>query len=522
MRLASHLASRAARCLLTGALAACVLVGAVEPVAAQPVDPHYSAGVAAFTAGDYAKSITEMNASLAAQPTAKAALYLGNAHLKLGHLGAAKSALQRALELDPNNPKRETILTLIKRIDSAQAARVMVTSTPPGATIYLETQAPSAARGKTPSELVLSPGRHEIIVVLDGYEPVKQVRSFKAGEKGTIEVDLQTRGCALALSAEPPAAQASVDDAAPEALPTQTRVGVGAHKVTFTAEGFTTQVLPVDCDGTTPLTLTAKLAATVVSGRVKFPPLPGLAVAADGRALSAEEIAEGVTLPVGRHEIVFTGAGRKSSTQVIFVAASEEVAIALPPPAPPEPAPPPPPRDERSPPPRKPARSAYPRRGIYAGLLGGGNLSLVEWNLGTDTNGAYPKSSAAGGLRAGVQILPRLAVEGDVLWVGLPNRLDGGLGHGSSTSASALFHVLAGRWTPVVEAGAGTYQVISSSLRSDIDLRLHAGVGLRGAIGDVLVIRADVRDVLTDGFDRSIGNNVEALFGVETYLWKAK
>lgn len=156
------------------------------------------------------------------------------------------------------------------------------------------------------------------------------------------------------------------------------------------------------------------------------------------------------------------------------------------------------------------------------GASGGANLALLEWNLGTDTKGAYPKSSALVGLRVGAQLLPRLAIEGEATWVGLPNRLDDGVGHGLATTLSGLFHLLPSRWTPVVEAGAGTYQILSSNLGADADLRLHAGIGVRGRLGDTLAFRLDVRDVVTDGFDKSIGNNVEVLIGIDAFLWKKK
>ena len=504
------LVSRALRAALTTALTASFLLGHVAPAAAQAADPNYAAGVAAFAAGDYAKTVNDMNASLAQSPTGKAALYLGNAYLKLGQLGAAKAALQRALQLDPANPKKEAILKLIKGIHEKDAAKVRITSTPPGATIYLEAPKEGAGHGKTPTELYLTPGRHEVFVVLDGHETQTQVQQFKSGEKATLDFALRPNGCAVSLSAEPADARAAVDGGEPVALPAETRVGVGAHKVTFTAAGFEAKELELACDGSKPLVLGAKLVAVVRVGRVKLAAAPpGTVIAVDGRVLSAAELAAGVTLPVGRHEVSFTIGGKPPYTQVIEVTADAEVTVAPPPVAPPPPTPP-------------PARVGFPERGIYLGLVGGANLTLVEWNLGTDTKGAYPKSSATGGLRVGVQLIPRLAIEGEAQWIGLPNRLEGGLGHGLATDVNALFHILKGKWTPVVEAGAGTYQVLSSALGADADLRLHAGVGLRGALNNWLNLRADVRDVITDGFDKSVGNNLEVLLGVETFLWERK
>lgn len=501
---------QARRRTLTTFLGAVLLALAASPAGAQQVDPHYAEGVAAFGAGDFAKAITEMNASMANRPTSKAALYLGNAHLKLGQLGIAKASLERALELDPKNPKRAAIQKLIKGIEVAQTAKVSVSSVPPGATITVDSDSSADALGKTPFDVKLTPGSHEIVVALEGYETEKRSQEFKTGEKVAIEVTLKPVGCDVALSALPAAARATLDGGEPLTLPAKARVGLGAHKVAFAATGFVPQELAVDCDGTGPLTLAPTLAAVVLTGRVTFPAARGVTVAIDGRTLSAEEQAQGVVLPVGPHEIVFTTPGSASAPvrKSVVVAASQELFVAPPASA----APPPPP----------PSAPGFPARGLYVGAVGGAHVPLVEWNVGGDARGADSKASGTAGVRVGVQLAPRLAVEGEALWVGLPNRKDDGLGHGLTADGNVLFHVLRGRWTPVLEAGAGTYQVLSSALGADADLRLHAGLGLRGALGNGLVVRVDARNVVTDGFEKSIGDNVELLLGVETFLWKTK
>ena len=491
---------------------ASLVLGGVAPAAAQQAsdDPHYTAGVAAFNTGDFPKTVTEMNASLDDKPTGKAALYLGNAYLKLGLLGAAKEAMQRALAIDPKNPKREAIRTLIKNIQERASAKLMITSTPPGATIFIGAEKGGLERGKTPSEVVLAPGPHELTVALEGHESETRTQQLKSGDRVTLDFVLKPKGCDLSLSpGTPPTpdAQASLDGAAPAPLPVQTRVSVAEHTVAFTAPGFEPQLVPFTCDGTKAVALEAKLVAVVPVGRVKLTSRPGVVIAVDARALSAIEIADGVTLPVGSHAITFTIGNRPPITKVVVVAAGAELIVEAPPDTP-----------DKLPPPE---RVGFPR-GIYGGLQGGANLTLVEWNLGTDTKGAYPKSSGTGGVLVGVQLHPRLSFEAAARWVGLPNGLDDGLGHGLSTDGNVLFHVLRGTWTPIVEVGAGSYEVLSSKLGKDADLRLHAGLGFRGKITELLYVRADVRDVVTDGFDKSIGNNLELLLGVETYLWESK
>ena len=77
-------------------------------------------------------SSEELTAWLASAPSAKAALYLGNAYLKLGQLDKAKAALERALELDPKSRKRDAIRKLIKGIDERIVGVVDTQAIPPG------------------------------------------------------------------------------------------------------------------------------------------------------------------------------------------------------------------------------------------------------------------------------------------------------------------------------------------------------------------------------------------------------
>jgi len=131
---------------------------------------HYDKGKRAFDDGDFTKAIDELKASVAAKPTAKAYLLLGNAYTKVGQLDEAKKAFEGLLKADPNSPKKKLVENLIREMDVLAKTKLMVTSTPPGATVFLDLRA-DGPRGKTPLELPATPGLHRVMLDLEGYEP---------------------------------------------------------------------------------------------------------------------------------------------------------------------------------------------------------------------------------------------------------------------------------------------------------------------------------------------------------------
>jgi hypothetical protein len=103
-------------------------------------DDHFIAGVKAYKDGNYQEASVQLKQAVAAQPTAQAALYLANSYLKLGRLAQAKRAFNLALQLDPNSPKRDAILALIKDIDTRSPPKPA-----PAATAVAAAKTPIAA-----------------------------------------------------------------------------------------------------------------------------------------------------------------------------------------------------------------------------------------------------------------------------------------------------------------------------------------------------------------------------------------
>jgi outer membrane protein OmpA-like peptidoglycan-associated protein len=171
-----------------------------------------------------------------------------------------------------------------------------------------------------------------------------------------------------------------------------------------------------------------------------------------------------------------------------------------------------------------PARAEYPSGSVYIGLSGGYNLRLVDWQLGSNarrdgTAPGQPKSSAIGLLRLGYQIIPRLAIELEGGYLPIQASYDNKWNAVFKGELNALFHFLSGDWTPFILLGGGFYYLQSGSLGKDLDSPVfHGGLGLRGLLASWLALRIEGRDVISDGFDGKLSNNVEILAGLDLFF----
>ncbi len=287
---------------LTLSLATPALAGSADKEASA----HYDKGKHAFDDGDFTKAIDELKASVAAKPNAKAYLLLGTAYTKVGQLDDAKKAFEEMLKADPNSSKKKTVENLIRELDVLAKTKLTVTSTPPGATVFLDLKA-DGPRGKTPLELPATPGQHRVMVDLEGYEGAVQTVTAVEGSSVPVAVTLQVKGCDLAVDSNPTGVGFTVDEKNPAKTPATVRVATGKHFVKFSGAGIEEQTETVACEGTRPLRLAASLKVSrkaVVA--LKAP--GGAQVAVDGKPVPAEE-AKLMAVDPGEHLIDVTREG---------------------------------------------------------------------------------------------------------------------------------------------------------------------------------------------------------------------
>jgi tetratricopeptide (TPR) repeat protein len=202
---------------------------------------------------DTVKAIELLEGSVVEKPTARAYLLLGNAYLRLQRVEEAKKAFGRFLELDPRSSRRDRVKRLLKGLDVSYSARLLLTTEPPGATVYLNFKA-AGARGQTPLELPVSAGRHRVFFELAGYNPVvvKDV-VIKEKQREAIHRVLVRPGCDVAVAAVPAGVELKVDDEGAVALPATVHVSPGEHMLKLSGTGLVPKTVTVQCEDRRPL-----------------------------------------------------------------------------------------------------------------------------------------------------------------------------------------------------------------------------------------------------------------------------
>jgi len=466
-------------------------------------DPQFAAGVAAYKAGDTKRAVSQFRQVLRKAPSAKAALYLGVALLKLDRLGPAKKAFEKALALGPSDAKRTAILGLIQSIVERDVATVNLKSEPPGATVFVD----GKASGRTPIALSLPSGLRKLRVEHDGYEVKERKFKLRYGRESRLNVRLVAKPCELTVETVA-SARVSVDGKRGVSAAKTIRLRPGTHRIQVSRKHYKTLAEKVECNPGEALSLNAAL--TPATGRVNMPLPPGAMVSINGQPVEAVGTLDetGMRLPPGEHTLLVRAPGQEPYEKTVTVPAGGEVDLKLPTPKPP------------AAPRARPRIKLARKSAFYVGVEGSWNFVLRKWDLGENAFQSQdgmtffaPGSSALGGLRVGYQPWESLSLETEIHYVGLPNSID--TSTGLTYGVNALYQFLDdGRVKPFVQGGAGVYHVVAGALGGQVDLRGHVGVGVRGQLSERFLLRADLRNVFTDGFTNT-GNNVEFLTGLE-------
>ncbi|HEX4460739.1 MAG TPA: PEGA domain-containing protein [Polyangia bacterium] len=312
---------------------------------------HYSRGAKALEDGDAAAAVTELTASLAAKPSLRAYLSRAEAEVKLGRFDDARADYEAALRLEPTTHKRAAIEHWLHDLATGTRTRLAIASTPPGATVYVDLKA-AGKRGVTPVVLPTPPGRHRVILELDGYEPfvAREVNAVENAET-PLMATLDVKGCDLRATATPATATIALDGGAPLPSPLTARVRGGEHALAFAAPDRLPRQKTIRCEIGTPLDV-AETLEPLPPARIVVALPPGGRVRVDGR-----DAATPALVAAGEHSLAVEAPDRAPWQTTLHVDAGQDIRI-------------------------EPRLDARPRRNNKKWLLIGGGIAVAGIAIG--------------------------------------------------------------------------------------------------------------------------------------------
>ncbi|WP_437530198.1 TonB-dependent receptor [Sorangium sp. So ce726] len=242
---------------------------------ADEADLHFRIATERYSARDYRGALEHFLVSNRLVPNRNVIFNIARTYEALQEYPDAFRYYVQALDLEPNAARRPAIEEALARI-RPNVAVINVTTDPPGATVYINRR-DLGGRGNTPRLLGFQPGKHKIIVDLEGYEPaeVENVEA-KIGEQTNVAVKLKRIVGTVRVVGEMAGTTVRVNDASgPPACtaPCDLTLPPGRHRLYLSQEGYQPSEQDVNV-----------AAASTVTARYRLNPLTGsLVVNADER-----------------------------------------------------------------------------------------------------------------------------------------------------------------------------------------------------------------------------------------------
>lgn len=292
---------------------------------AEEADLHFRLGVGHYRAGRFDNALEHLLMSNRLVPNRNVAFNIARAYEKLGRFEEAFRHYAEYVAFEPDAERRAVGEQAIRNIED-KLALVHLTSTPPGATVYVDRK-DLGPRGRTPVSLALPPGEHRVFFELDGHAADEADVTVATGERQALERALEPILGTLRVDGSPPGATVHLgDEDGPVlgTLPATVELPPGSHVLVARADGYRTvrQVASVEADQTTRTALTLPLiTGTVV---VNAPERDAL-VEIDGRAAGFTPAV--LEIPSGEHTVRVSLRGYKPYVREIVVDPDDSVTL---------------------------------------------------------------------------------------------------------------------------------------------------------------------------------------------------
>lgn len=230
------------------------------------------------------------------------------------------------LFVDPGLPEtdRREVKGALSRL-APQVALVTVTTTPPGAELYVD-RSDLGSRGRTPVTIAVAPGAHTLLLELNGHAAAKQPVTAVRGRDAKVDLSLERILGSVTVTGTPEGAtvHATADGPALATVPGALKLPPGQALLVVEAPGYQPQQLLLQVsEGQA---VTAKVALTpkpVPTGKVVVTAnRENSVVRVDGRDSGFTPTV--VTLPVGAHTIEVTNEEVTPVVQTVTVTEASE------------------------------------------------------------------------------------------------------------------------------------------------------------------------------------------------------
>jgi outer membrane receptor protein involved in Fe transport len=230
------------------------------------------------------------------------------------------------LFVDPNLPEsdRRDVRQALARL-APRVALISVTSTPPGAELYVDRK-DLGSRGRTPQTIAVAPGAHSLLLELAGHEATEVKASSSKGREAKAEATLSRIVGTVALTGTPAGAEIheSADGPALGTLPATLTFPPGQRLLVVTDPGHLPHQVLVDVkakqtvSATVALTEKPQPTGKVVVTSNRDPAV----VRVDGREFGFTPTV--VTLALGEHVVEVSAADMTPSSERVTVVAEQE------------------------------------------------------------------------------------------------------------------------------------------------------------------------------------------------------
>lgn len=190
-----------------------------------------------LAAGDLAGALARYEEGYALWADPVFDLARGNVFVKLRRYEEAKLAYERYLSATKDKRGKAEVQKALDGLEVIFSTTLRCESAPSGAEVFLDSRL-ELAQGKTPLSFHLTPGKHRVFFVLEGYRIQEEIIDIAAGTEIALAAAMRPAPLWVAVESKPKGASLFVDGAPAGTAPATLELSPGMHELEARASGF--------------------------------------------------------------------------------------------------------------------------------------------------------------------------------------------------------------------------------------------------------------------------------------------